>query len=397
MDILWVEDDNNILDTTIFESKYFNSYLSDEEIKGLEKLRNENFKKIKKYLKNVKNKIFLASNLKECMEIIKNHETTFHKIIIDIDFPFNDDDLYEILKDSFLEKIDENYNHFIEEISKNEYAGIIFNHIIASKYKNEYHWNKNDIYNNIVFLSGNDIKITDFEEKLIKLYGMAFRYDSDASFIRFFSKNNDKDMKNFITWLTEDKYTIILDKYTNKQALKMFLELQKNRISKNPTIISGNLLHLRQLLESYIIKKILIEITEELELKMEDNKFKKAFFPKLKKFDLKKEYDFKEIKNYILMKADSVNMKNAINYIPKEFKEAKGKEITNLMLNYPWKILSKLIHNDGSLTSDGENFIKDTDRAINTINIIYYQLKEIILWFGQVMEKLEKKEKTLTN
>jgi CheY-like chemotaxis protein len=226
MKILWVEDKNDILTSGVFENEYFNSYLSKKERMELRTLKSGNFKKVKRFLKYAQNKILLVSNFPDAMEAIENN-TPFDKIILDINFPIENFDLNKYLKGSFIGS-KEDYNDFISNI-KDEFAGILLNHIIVTKYKEEFDWDKKDILSKIVFLSGNGIKFNDFDKRINGMYLQSFKYDTDASQIDFFDKK--KDEYTFFKWLKEDEYIIILDRYlknkdAKKQSIKRFKELR---------------------------------------------------------------------------------------------------------------------------------------------------------------------------
>ena len=440
MKILWVEDKNDILTSGIFENKYFHSYLTTRERRGLGQLKSGNFKKVKKFLQKTNSKVFLASNLKDAIKIIEENDA-FDKIILDINFPIENCDLYKYLEEDFFGE-EKKYQNFLNNI-KDEFAGIILNHIIVKKYKDEFDWDKKNILSDIVFLSGNGIKFNNFDKRINSMYGKSFKYDTDASEVQFFDKK--KDEKNFLKWLIEDEYTIILDRYVNQNAVNNFLELSKNKDNPNPTIIKGNLVNLRQLLENHIAKKIVEKVEENPhciptwnpQIRGNHGVNFGGFISLLNQASYVLDKSRGEPRGYLIMTEEEIsdfveNINDKFSFNKREgktyklrtsmlvaFLEQKNEHSFNSMIkalkdmdeltfghrprlnedlfvsqkiyNYiksSWNILSELIHNEGNLTPNGDKFIEKSEKAINTINILYYQIKEIILWFNLVMERV---------
>jgi len=229
------------------------------------------------------------------------------------------------------------------------------------------------------------------------------------------------------------QYVQILDR-CGENAVDNFMEITENKDSYNKTTIKGNLVNLRQLLEDHIATNIINKVNN-------NSLYTPSWKPQLYSSNGINFGGFKSLLNEIIPVFEKGNIlasKEEVSTLLKEIKPEyifnkeggnysftigslksfilnnnqgidNAKNIENLTFNYKnrfnekllvsediydnikysWRKLSELIHSDESLTTNGENLIKNTDRAINTINILYYQLKEIILWFGQVMEKIE--------
>ncbi len=440
MRILWVEDDSNVVISGIFDEKYFHKFLSDGEISELESKKGENQIKVKKYLKTVKNPIFLAQDIKTALELIEK-ESPFDKIVLDIRFPIDDIELYDYLKDDIKSK-KEDALKFI----KDDFSGILLNHIIVKKYKNFFKWGKDKIVNSICFFTGNSITVDSFKKEIeSKIDHNVFRYDSDAEEIKSFSKKETPEQ--FISWLVGDEYTLIFKKYLPENivssAIENFLEVTRNKDSSDKTVIKGNLVHLRQLIENYIAKNIISKISGsniipkwKPQIEKNSNQINMGGFlstlnsvvPYLDKKDgkdkgfliltdeeIKKLFDFLKLQHNFseigVFKFSFGALDSAIQQNNDTTLKSLLKNITNIdellfrfenrlnsslnvtetiyfYLQNCWSTLSELIHDDGKLSEKGEAFIQKEERAVNIINLLYYQLKEIILWFGEVMESL---------
>ncbi|MBN2693431.1 hypothetical protein JXR93_02110 [bacterium] len=425
MRILWVEDDSNVVTSGIFDEKYFHKFLSDDEIIELESKKGENQIKVKKYLKTVKNPIFLAQDMKTALELIEK-EPPFDKIVLDIRFPIDDIDLYDYLKDDIKSK-KEDALKFI----KDDFSGILLNHIIVKKYKNFFKWGKDKILNSICFFTGNSITVDSFKKEIeSKIDHNVFRYDSDAEEIKSFSKKETPEQ--FLSWLVGDEYTLIFKKYLPENivssAVENFLEVTRNKDSLDKTIIKGNLVHLRQLLEKYIAKVLskdkkfimgnFIKSLKQIKMFFDENDDKNKSYLILKSDEISKlisdinsgkqfnkekdkiyKFSFGAFETFVKQKNENsfdafVNncsdMEKISPFTKNEYsKEYKVTETIYFYLQNCWDTLSKLIHDDEKLSEKGEDFIQKEERAVNIVNILYYQLKEIILWFGDVMKSLK--------
>ncbi len=438
MKILWIEDKGDVVKSSVFEKQIFKQFWTNSEIEKLKELRIKHEERYMNELKKYSVPLYLAANLSEAWEIIKESKETFDKIIIDIEFSDGDFDfelssIYELFSE-----YNGNIDDILSFIKKDEYMGFNLAHLILNHYKKSYDWNNKQIENSICFFSANAITEKEFLTKMKDTFKFGFSYDTNIKEIKQFSKNKDE---NFLSWLTENEYTLIFKKYLSdsSDAVETFLEVTRKKDSFDKTNISGNLLHLRQLIENHIAKTIISKISGNFDIipkwkpqiEKNDNKVNMGGFlsilnsiiPVLDKKDkgfliltdeeikkllshLKIQMEFSKVgilklnfgvlDSAIQQKNNELLNNNIKNIDELTFKfenrlntKLKATEIIYFYLQNSWSTLSELIHDDKTLTEMGEQFIKKEERAVNTINIIYYQLKEIIIWFGEVMEHLQ--------
>jgi len=390
------------------------------------------------------NNIDIYTNFIEVLNIIKNINKNSYDLII------LDRDLYSILDKNNVKKLG-NYDKTLlpEDFDKELFFLREGDYLITILHK------KINIDKQLYFLSGNndDIKEKPQFEYLLseefKNNNIFYKTTDDYKRLREVIDNNlcVKYKKHDICGknIHLKPYVEVLDRYfESDNAVKNFLEITKNKDSDDKTIIKGNLVNLRQLLETHIAKTIINKIENNkqkyfpswnLELQGVKGVNFGGFISLLNEVKPKMDFKRNREKGYLITTGDEIielikNIDSSFNFningnykfsvralvefiklknenSLKPIKEAKNIEELRfnylnrfnkeLLVNddiydyvkYSWNKLSELIHDDKGLTTDGEKFIKNTEKAINTINILYYQLKQIILWFGQVMQKIE--------
>ena len=391
MKILWIEDNQDFIEE-VLNSGYFSNFLSREESKFLKKEKRVR-KKIKLLRKRFSNKIIIKSNLIDAIKIINEYNEPFDRIILDIDFPLYPnqspskeesrlfDSMKEQLKDSYK---GDDFEGFIGKIFKEgTFLGVILNHLIIRKYKEKFFWDISDIEDNICFFSGNNKGYQEFKEDMELLDNDDFRYDQDAEkHTHFFKKTKDLD---FTKWLYKDLYSFILEKHIGEKASEIYKDISQNIGSTNITTIKGNLVNLRQLIEANLIKTI---IHKEAKLKTIRYRYRSgeesevtAYFPNNKDFFTHKVYEWNYVKKNRLMSDNNrINMSNCLEYL-------KHDKPVYYLFKYNWSAVSSLIHDDNNLTDEGNELVRNDERILNKLNLLFFQIREIILWFDEHFSK----------
>ncbi len=421
MNILWVEDKGDVTKEDIFTKKIFNSFWTKKEIENLTNLEKMQEDFYMEELKKYSSPLFLAANLEEAWDIIKDNEP-FDKIILDIEFPSEEFDFNNnYIKSEFSGN---DFDNFIEFIDKDQYMGFTLAHLIIFYYSKKFNWTVEDIKNNIVFFSANTLNFDTFTKKNIReVRKEEFSYHPNIKEIRQFTKNKETD---FLKWLKEDKYTIILDRYLNQSAVNEFIKIMEEK---------DNIAYLRPLFDNMLItiaennnimnyKPIWWEFTNKT---LKENKKEKCFMYKFSNIKLKNNKDKINIKHFIRFLSDLKErysipeIENAINAIKirdiddktnntekdkieKDIEKKKNQEIVFEKLKeikmeqdyfvndnlFVTVIIQHSLYSITEITNKYQNH-KDLNNNLNkeTVQMLHFQLKEIILWFGKVMEELE--------
>jgi hypothetical protein len=388
MRILWVEDRGDVVKTSIFEKKIFKNFWTKLEVENLTILEGKLSDQYKYDLQNYSTPLFLAADLEDAWEIIKK-EKPFDKIIIDIEFPSEDFDFdNKYIKDSFHGE-ESDFQKIIDFINKDEYMGFTLAHLIISYYKDKFNWNPKE--NKIVFFSANSVTMENFNEKLKKSSQKDFFYDTDTKKIIQFNKNKEND---FLKWLEVDEYSIILDRYINSNASSEFIKILNNK---------NTLENIRSLFDT-ILKKIANELNRKMLIDLKEpfywskSNYNKNNYEKLVIF----KNGEVNITHFIKYLADNNLSRNYIDFIKNNGNNDEEKNIKkerrriNFLLNDKLNVTIIIQHALYSITEicnkyeNHKNYIDGYTKE--TVETIHAQLKQIILWFGQVMEKIENNE-----
>lgn len=400
MRILWVEDKGEIVKTGVFDKKIFNIFWMKSELENLAILKDKLSDEYKYELQEYSSPLFLAADLEDAWEIIKEEEP-FDKIILDIEFPSEDFDFdNKYITDAFIGE-ENNLEELITFIDQDEYMGFTLAHLIISYYRDKFAWNLQKIEKNIVFFSANTFSIEDFDKKFKLAVRKEFIYSPDTKKIKQFNKNKESD---FLDWLKEDEYSIILDRYVNSSVANEFIDLtHKKGLNSIRPIFEALLEVLARKINIEELKPNWWYFTRKKQ-KSNRNKYSNFNFIDRDKFivknfirflvDIKYRYDLSDIKDYIERIQDDENKEKKEGYL-NNLKEQN--ELGDYYFNHNESLnISSVIAHDlysiWDITSAfGAHDSNGYQPTLDTVNSLIYQLKEIILWFGQVMEEIDKK------
>jgi hypothetical protein len=368
--VLWVEDNVDAAIDYITTGEIFNQYLDEDDLKSLNSSID-----IARKRELLRNKgIFLEQDFTgACRRIF---EETFVKIILDIKFPTPEGPNREIkeiqqAKTLFINthpvKNDKNKNEygaiFDEILGKEEYSGLLLFFIICLQYVNE-----RKIADDICIFTGNEVNFDDFqnllEEKISDRRLHEWQLDKYVESVkqRFWFKDNGlMDLAKFIEY---DEYAYILERRLGEKAVEKYLHVMNKKNSGGVNDISESLGSMRNVFEE------LLSIL--------------AKHPTVPKYYERYNKHTKKNERIKFFYEDNIKIRNFIGYL---------KSQNYLNFNSLIKNLLYILQEVGSDFGPHDD-LKDKRHlkkspgyqpTANTVNALFFELREMILWVDQEM------------
>jgi hypothetical protein len=336
----------------ILQHKLFNQNLNEQDFEELKRLSSKDVKRSEKYLK--KRNIFVIQDFyKSCKTIFTTE--SFDLIILDVDFPpaygkaLKSDEVTkakELFMSSHLsqnkkiiQKLEKTFNYVVR---KKEFSGLLLFFIICLFYERER--KILEIAERICIFTQNNVTFKNFTELMDtkeSLYQLEIgKYVQEVE-KRFWFKNQDfEKLKDFIEL---DKYAEILRDNLGVKFAKKFVKIE---IEKNDnTLIAKNLTEIRKIYEA-----ILEACVEKI--------------PGMKQSYCINEYGDLTSKG-----------KQTIDWL-----QEKG-HINSIHRNLFFAI-NKICSSFGAHNSED-----GYQASIDTVNSLFYALKDTILWFDKIFKK----------
>jgi len=366
--VLWVEDNVDAAIDYITTGEIFSQFLDEDDLKNLNSSID-----IARKRELLRNKgIFLEQDFTgACERVFKNY---FYRIILDIKFPTiesPESENLEILQAKILfasahpVKNDENKKEydalFHEILGKEEYSGLLLFFIICLHYVNEKKVLK--IADDICIFTGNEINFEDFhdllEEKISDRRLHEWQLDKYVESVkkRFWFKDNG--LMNLAKFIEYDEYAYILERHLGEKAVGKYLHVMKKKNSGDVNDISESLGSMRNIYEELL--GILVKHPKVPDSYKKNNEKKAS-----------------------LIKFDKVQVRAFIGWLS-ENKFLNWNSIIRNFLYTLQHVGSEFGPHYDLKDQKGRRKSPGYQPTANTVNALFFELREIILWVDQEM------------